>query len=74
MISSKRDNPTPSYPGRANFSLISLKKGTNRLHENFELVSGGETTRLGESQTNRVTNRKSQSRAKSREPEIKGTS
>ena len=34
----------PSYPGRANFSLISLKNSTNRLHENRELVSGGETT------------------------------
>ena len=24
----------PSYPGRANFSLISFKNSTNRLHEN----------------------------------------
>ena len=38
----------PSYPGRANFSLLSLKNATNRLHENRELVSGGETTRVGE--------------------------
>ena len=30
MVSGTRDNPPPSYPGRANFSLISLKNSTNR--------------------------------------------
>ena len=29
----------PSYLCRANFSLISLKKSTNRLHENRKLVN-----------------------------------
>ena len=48
MISGTRDNPPPSYPGRANFSLLSLKNSTNRLHENRDLVSGGETTRVSE--------------------------
>ena len=37
--------PSPSYPGRANFSLISLKTSSNRLHKNRELVSG--TRQLG---------------------------
>ena len=34
MVSGTRDNPPPSYPGRANFSLISLKNSTNRTYEN----------------------------------------
>ena len=36
----------PSYPGRANFSLISLKNSTNCLHENASSSRGGETTRV----------------------------
>ena len=55
MVSGTRDNPTPSYPGRANFSLISLKNSTNCLHENANSSrgeggggGGGETTRVGE--------------------------
>ena len=40
--------PPPIYPGRGNFSLISLKNSTNRLRENRELISGDETTRVGE--------------------------
>ena len=47
MITGTRDNPSPSYPGRASFSLISLTNSTNRLLENRELVSGDETTRVG---------------------------
>ena len=35
-------------PGRANFSLKSLKDSTNRLYDPARVVSGGETTRLGE--------------------------
>ena len=35
----------PCYPGRANFSLISLKNSTNCLHENANSSRGGETTR-----------------------------
>ena len=31
----------PSYPGRANFSLISLKNSTNCLHENANSSRGG---------------------------------
>ena len=31
----------PSYPGRANFSLISLKNSTNCLHENANSSQGG---------------------------------
>lgn len=42
-----QDNPPPSYPGRAIFSLISLKSSINRLH----LV--GETTRVGETRLGR---------------------
>ena len=38
----------PSYPGRANFSLISLKNSTDCLHENANSSRGGETTRVGE--------------------------
>ena len=38
----------PSYPGRANFSLNSLKDSSNRLYDPTLVVSGGETTRLGE--------------------------
>ena len=38
----------PSYPGRANFPLISLKNSTNCLHENANSSQGGETTRVGE--------------------------
>ena len=38
----------PSYPGRANFSLNSLKDSSNRLYDPARVVSGGETTRLGE--------------------------
>ena len=38
----------PSYPGRANFSLISLKNSTNCLHENANSSRWGETTRVGE--------------------------
>ena len=34
MVSGTRDNPPPSYPDRANFSLISLKNSTDCLHEN----------------------------------------
>ena len=44
----------PSYPGRANFSLISLKNSTNCLHENANSSRGGggatwvgELSRLG---------------------------
>ena len=37
MISGTRENPPLNYPGRANFSLISLKTSSNRLHENREL-------------------------------------
>ena len=37
-----------SYPGRANFSLNSLKDSSNRLYDPARAVSGGETTRLGE--------------------------
>ena len=50
MISDTRHNPPPELPGRANFSIISLKNSTNRLHENCELVSGGETTRVSSRQ------------------------
>ena len=38
----------PSYPGRANFSLNSLKDSSNHLYDPARVVSGGETTRLGE--------------------------
>ena len=38
----------PRYPGRANFSLISLKNSTNCLHENANSSRRGETTRVGE--------------------------
>ena len=38
----------PSYPGRANFSLISLKNSTDCLHENANSSREGETTRVGE--------------------------
>ena len=42
----------PSYPGRANFSLISLKNSTNCLHENANSSrgggGGGGATRVGE--------------------------
>ena len=38
----------PSYPGRANFSLKSLKDSSNRLYDPARVVSGGETTRQGE--------------------------
>ena len=31
----------PSYPGRANFSLIPLKNSTNCLHENVNSSRGG---------------------------------
>ena len=48
MVSGTRDNPPLSYPGRANFSLISLKNSTNCLHENANLSWGGETSRVGE--------------------------
>ena len=41
------DNHSPSYPGRANFSLTFLDNSTNRLHEDCELVSGGEARQLG---------------------------
>ena len=46
MVSGTRDNPPPSYPGRANFSLISLKNSTDCLHENANSSRGGETTRV----------------------------
>ena len=52
MVSGTRDNPLPSYPGRANFSLISLKNSTDCLHENTNSFrgggGGGKTTRVGE--------------------------
>ena len=48
MVSGTRDNPPPSYPGRANFSLISLKNSTDCLHENANSSRGSETTRVGE--------------------------
>ena len=41
MVSGTRDNPPPSYPGRANFSLISLKNSTDCLHENTNSSRGG---------------------------------
>ena len=55
MVSGTRDNPPPSYPGRANFSLISLKNSTNCLQENANssrgwascLVSAGRVTLSG---------------------------
>ena len=37
-----------SYPGRGNVYLISFQNSINRLHYEHELVSGGETTRVGE--------------------------
>ena len=36
----------PSYPGRANFSYISLQNFTNRLHEKQKADSAGRVTRL----------------------------
>ena len=45
MVSGIRDSPPPSYPGRTNFSVISLQNSTNRLNEDREPVSGDETTR-----------------------------
>ena len=47
MVSGTQDNPPPSYPGRAIFSLISLKSSINRLHQ------VGETTRVGETRLGR---------------------
>ena len=41
MVSGTRDNPPSSYPGRANFSLISLKNSTDCLHENANSSRGG---------------------------------
>ena len=38
MVSGTRDNPPPSYPGRANFSPVSLASSTNRSHEDHQLV------------------------------------
>ena len=40
MVSGTPDNTPPSYPGQANFSLISLKNLTNRLHKDRRPVSG----------------------------------
>ena len=45
MVSGTRDNPPPSYPGRGN---VAFQNSTNRLHKERELVSGVETTRVGE--------------------------
>ena len=36
----------PSYPGRANFSYISLQNLANRLHEKQKVGSAGRVTRL----------------------------
>ena len=36
----------PSYPGRANFSYISLQNFANRLHEKQKVGSAGRVTRL----------------------------
>ena len=55
MVSGTRDNPFPSYPGRANFSLISLKKGggegggvgARQLGWANCLVSAGRVTQSG---------------------------
>ena len=41
MVSGTRDKPPPELPGRANFSLISLKNSTNCLHENANSSRGG---------------------------------
>ena len=46
MVSGTRDILPQSYPGRANFSLISLKNPTDCLHENANSSRGGETTRV----------------------------
>ena len=54
MVSGTRFNPPPSYPGRANFSLISLKNSTDCLHENANSSRGDETTRVGELSRPRV--------------------
>ena len=53
MVSGTRDNPPLSYPGRANFSLISFKNSTNCLHGNANSSRGGggggdETTQVGD--------------------------
>jgi len=37
MILGTQDNPQPSNPGRTNFSPVSLKSPTNRLHEDHQL-------------------------------------
>jgi len=53
MVSGTRVNPPLSYPGRAPFSPVSLKSSTNRLREDYQLVSGrrdnsgGELSQLG---------------------------
>ena len=41
MVLGTQDNPPPSYPGRANFSPVSLTSSKNRLHGNHQLVSEG---------------------------------
>ena len=48
MASDTRENPTLSYPGQNNFSLISLQNSTNRLQKDREPVWGSGTTRVGE--------------------------
>ena len=45
MVSGTRANPPPSYPKRANFSLISLQNSADRLHEVVNSSREGETTR-----------------------------
>ena len=45
MVSGTRANPPPSYPKRANFSLISLQNSADRLHEVANSSWEGETTR-----------------------------
>ena len=42
----KGSPPDPSYPGRANFSYISLQNLTNRLHEKQKVGSARRVTRL----------------------------
>ena len=40
MVAGTRDNPLPSYPGRANFSPTSLSGLADSLHEDRELIPG----------------------------------
>ena len=49
MITGTRENPLPpppppSYPWRANYSLISFKNSADRLHEVMNSSRAGETT------------------------------